>query len=97
MDPKFILISPVITERSLALGQFNRYTFWVATGATKNQIKTAVETQFSVHVESVRTQTYKSVAKRTGKKRLPTHTPKRKKAIVQLKTGETIKLFEING
>jgi large subunit ribosomal protein L23 len=97
MDSKYILKSPVITERSLGLGQFNRYTFWVDSRATKGQIKEAVQSQFSVTVESVRTQTYKGVEKRTGKKRLPTQTPKRKKAIIQLKTGQTIKLFEING
>ena len=90
-DPRDILIAPVISEKSYALLDQNKYTFLVAPDANKTQIKMAVEAVFGVKVTGVNT------ANRTGKttrtrfgmgKRADT-----KRAIVSLAVGDRIDLF----
>lgn len=90
-----ILIKPNITEKSMIAASLNQYTFKVNAKANKHQIKKAVEDQFGVNVLKINTtktkqSTHKSF--RTGK----AVTKKAiKKAIVTLKKGQTIKLFDI--
>lgn len=88
------LVKPIITEKSLGAASLGKYTFLVAKVANKNQIKEAVETQFGVEVTSVNTITAKGTSRRTGKRRLPGTSTTTKKAIVELKKGQTIALFE---
>jgi large subunit ribosomal protein L23 len=88
-----IIIKPVITERSMDLLQLGKYTFKVAKGVNKIQIKKAVEEVFGVKVASVNTMNCDGRKKRMG---LHTgFTPAYKKAIVTLKEGsKTIEFFD---
>jgi large subunit ribosomal protein L23 len=92
----FTIKKPIITEKTYQLASTgNAYTFEVATSATKNQIKEAIEEIFSVTVLAVRTLMYASRSKRVGKKRLLSQKKKVKRAIVTLKAGESIELFNL--
>jgi large subunit ribosomal protein L23 len=91
-DPRDIILSPVISEKSYALIEHNVYTFIVHPDSNKTQIKIAVERIFNVKVASVNT------ANRQGKrKRTRTSFGKRKgtkRAIVTLAPGsKPIDLF----
>lgn len=92
----FIIKKPVITEKSLMLATtLNTYTFEVERGAHKQEIKHAVEEMFNVKVESVNTIFGHRSSKKTGRKRLNSSVAKVKKALVKLKAGDTIALFDI--
>ncbi|MGI5901633.1 MAG: 50S ribosomal protein L23 [Desulfitobacteriia bacterium] len=90
-DARDVLISPVISEKSVGAIEENKYTFWVNTEANKIEIKSAVEKMFNVKVENVRTINVKGKEKRVG--RYTGKTAARKKAIVKLKEGNTIEGF----
>lgn len=93
----FIIKKPIITEKSLALANSdNVYTFRVATNANKNNIKVAIETLYKVDVVAVNTVMNQPEMKKTGKKRLATKQPKKKKAFVTIKDGQTIDLFDVS-
>jgi large subunit ribosomal protein L23 len=92
MDPSQILIRPVVSEKSYVLSAANRYTFRVHPDAHKTQIRQAVEQLFGVHVVDVRTLSVKSKPKRRGTTRGRTRVWK--KAIVQVRAGETIPIFQ---
>lgn len=93
-----LLRRAIITERSLALAnQENTYSFEVSVEATKHQIKTQLETLYQVEVVRVRTITKQGGERRTGRRRLASMQPKSKKALVTLKAGQTIKLFDLGG
>ena len=64
MDAHSIIIRPIVSERSYDLMEQNKYTFEVARGANKYQIKDAIEELFSVKVESVNTINVKPKKKR---------------------------------
>jgi large subunit ribosomal protein L23 len=92
-DPREVLKRPLLTEKA-TIGRETRreYAFEVSRDANKMEIRHAVESRFDVKVEAVRTI---SVA---GKKRTTRTTPGRrsdwKKALVTLREGETIDLYE---
>jgi len=92
-DPRKIIKMPLISEKStnLRLGQ-NKYVFKVDRKANKLQIKKAVEELFGVKVEDVTTMMMYGRPKRLG--RFEGRRPDWKKAMVKLKKGETIELFE---
>jgi len=89
-----ILRRPLITEKSNFQNEkLGRYVFEVANDASKTQIKEAVETIFEVKVEKVNTMVMP--AKRARKmRRIVNRTSQYKKAVVKLKIGDTIDLFE---
>jgi len=93
MDPRQIIIEPVVTEKStVAREMYNRYTFKVIPGATKHQIARAVEEIFDVTVLEVRTIRMEGKVKRLGR-----NIGRRsawKKAIVTLKEGDSVDFFE---
>lgn len=94
----FVLIQPVITEKSLMLAQTgNAYTFEVDRGVTKEQVKHAVEALYGVNVTSVNTIFGHRSLKLTGRRRMKRVQPKLKKAVVTLKQGQTIEIFDIQG
>jgi large subunit ribosomal protein L23 len=64
-DPRDVLISPVISEKSYGLLEDNKYTFIVAPHANKTEIKIAVQQVFGVKVVSVNTQNRPGKRKRT--------------------------------
>lgn len=87
-----IIIRPIISERSMQLVEENKYAFFVDKRANKVEIKKAVEELFDVGVEAVNTVNITGKKKRLG--RNFGRTPDRKKAIVTLKEGDKIELFE---
>ncbi len=95
--PETILIRPLITEKAMNLQERrNQYAFEVARDANKLEIKHAVETKFNVTVEKVRTINVKGKRKRLNTRRGMTFGRRSswKKAIVTLKEGDRIELFE---
>lgn len=91
-NPRDIIKKPVVTEKSMGLIDQNKYTFIVDKRANKIEIKEAVEDIFKVTVNEVRTVIVKGKVKRVG--RSVGKTPDVKKAIVTLKQGDKIELFE---
>jgi large subunit ribosomal protein L23 len=84
---------PLITEKSERAREENQqYAFEVHRDATKIQVKSAVEKLFNVHVTGVRTSIARGKNKRVG--RNVGRRPNWKKAVVTLKEGESIALFE---
>lgn len=92
VHPQDIIIKPIITEKSTALGEDSKYVFRVKSDANKVEIAKAVEALFKVTVVSVNTITVPGKLKRQG--RSQGLTPEWKKAIVTLKDGDRIPLFE---
>jgi len=87
-----ILLTPVVSEKSYSGIAENRYTFKVHPDAHKTQIRQAIEELFSVHVERVNIVKVQAKPKRRGLHKGTR--PGWKKAIVQVRTGETIEIFE---
>lgn len=85
-----VLIRPIKTEKSTKSG--NSFTFEVPVSAKKHQVKQAIEDSFKVNVFGVRTVHIKGKTRRF--KRVARQLPDFKKAIVSLKEGQTIPLFE---
>ena len=92
MDPRNVIIRPVISEKSYALIAEGKYTFRVDDRAHKTQIAQAVEEVFGVTVAGVRTAKVRSKPKRRGLQVGKTRAWK--KAVVQLAPGDRIELFE---
>lgn len=87
------MIKPIFSEKTLALSKIGRFTFKVARDLNKHQIKARIEELFPVNVISVSTINYKSGERRTLRGRTVKTAPF-KKAIVILKTGQSIDLWE---
>ncbi|UQA94693.1 50S ribosomal protein L23 [Streptomyces halobius] len=90
-DPRDVLVKPVVSEKSYALLDENKYTFIVDPRANKTQIKEAVQAVFSVKVTGVNTINRQGKRKRTRTgfgKRADT-----KRAIVTLAEGDRIDIF----
>ena len=92
MEPSHVVIRPVVSEKSYVLAAANRYTFRVHAQAHKTQIRQAVEALFDVHVVDVRTMSVKPKPKRRGVTRGRTRSWR--KAMVQLRAGESIPVFQ---
>lgn len=94
MTPEEIIKRPLIlTEKGNALRETeNQYLFEVARTANKTQIRSAIENLFQVKVEKVRTLIVRGHIRRMG--RGYAKTQNWKKAIVSLREGETIDIFE---
>ncbi|QSQ26941.1 50S ribosomal protein L23 [Pyxidicoccus parkwayensis] len=93
MNLNDVIKGPLITEKlDKAREKFRQYSFIVDRKATKHDVARAVETLFKVTVEGVRTNVVRGKVKRVGRnigKR-----PNFKKAVVTLKQGDSIELFE---
>ena len=87
-----ILLSPIITEKSSMLQESNKYVSKVHLGSNKIEIKRAVEEIFDVVVENVNVMKVKGKNKMYGRNK--TLTPSWKKAVVTLKLGDSISLYE---
>ena len=94
-DHRDILLAPVVSEKSYALLDENKYTFLVAPHANKTEIKIAVETVFKVNVTGVNTLNRQGKTRRTrygtGKR------PDTKRAIVTVADGQRIDIFSAPG
>ena len=93
-NPRLIIQEPVITEKSTILREGNKYAFRVDSKANKIQIRQAIESIFSVKVESVRTVNVPSKPKRQGL--LQGRRAGWKKAYVTLKVTTPLKLSKIS-
>jgi len=91
-----IIIRPIISEKSMSGVGNNTYTFVVAKMATKQSIKQAVQKLFNVHVLSIGTTIIKGKSIRTGAKRIEKKLQPMKKALIKIRAGEKIGLFESN-
>ena len=89
-NPRDVIIRPIVSEKSYNLIDQGKYTFEVAPGSNKTEIKQAVEVIFNVKVASVNTLNRIGKTKRTrfgmGKRK------DTKRAIITLKSG-SIDLF----
>jgi large subunit ribosomal protein L23 len=88
-----VIVGPVVTEKSSAAYQAHKeYAFRVHQDATKPQIRAAIETLFKVSVTDVRTLVVRARRRTLG--RYAGRRSSWKKAIVTLKEGDTIPVFE---
>jgi large subunit ribosomal protein L23 len=87
-----VLSKPLVTEKNAQLQALGKYVFEVAPKANKHQIKQAVETAFKVNVTAVNVITVPGKQRRIGRQQVLTQSWK--KAIVTLKPGDKIELFE---
>lgn len=87
------IVRPIITERSSeAFQERGEYTFEVAPTATKHAIKEAIERLFNVKVTDVWTMNARGKERRVGQ--AIGRRPHTKKAIVKLRDGDSIAIFE---
>lgn len=92
-----IIIRPLITEKMSNLtADQNKYGFLVIPSANKIEIAKAIQDKFNVHVVDIRTVNHPGKTKTQFRKggRFTGKTARYKKAIVTLREGETIDLFE---
>ena len=92
LETSQILIAPVVSEKSYRLIEERKYCFRVHEDAHKTQIRQAVEQLFDVKVEGVNIVKVQPKPKRRGYNKGTK--PGWKKAIVQVREGETIEIFE---
>jgi large subunit ribosomal protein L23 len=91
-SPRDVIIRPMVSEKSYARLELNRYTFLVSAEANKTEIKEAVQKIWDVRVLKVNTTNRKGKTKRfryTRGKR-----PDQKLAVVTLAEGDSIEIFE---
>ena len=91
-DPRDVILAPVVSEKSYSLLDMNAYTFYVHPEANKTEIRQAVEAIWDVKVVNVNTVNRKGKTKRfryTQGKR-----PDTKRAVVKLREGDKIEIFE---
>jgi large subunit ribosomal protein L23 len=87
-----VLRRPLITEKYTALQAQGKYAFEVAREATRTQVKDAVEGAFNVTVVGLNVMNVAGKRRRLGRRVLPAKPWK--KAVVTLKPGNKIELFE---
>jgi large subunit ribosomal protein L23 len=92
MHPYDVLRRPVVTEKNTAMQMQGKYVFEVADKVNKTQVKEAVETAFKVEVTQVNVITVHGKKKHMGRREV--QQPSWKKAVVTLKPGDKIELFE---
>ena len=92
LHPNEVLLAPVVSEKSYGLIEDRKYSFRVHPDAHKTQIRQAVEELFEVHVENVNILKVQAKPKRRGLSK--GIRPGWKKAIVQVREGEVIEIFE---
>jgi large subunit ribosomal protein L23 len=92
LHPSEVLIRPVVSEKSYEQITQNKYTFKVHPDAHKMQIRQAVEELFDVHVVNVNILKVQPKPKRRGVYK--GIRPGWKKAVVQLKQGDSIEIFQ---
>jgi large subunit ribosomal protein L23 len=92
LNVREVLLAPVVTEKAYAGVERSKYAFRVHPDAHKTQIRQAVEELFDVKVERVNVSMVQSKPKRRGVHRGTK--PGWKKAIVQLRAGDSIEIFQ---
>ena len=92
MHASQVILAPIVSEKSYAASVTGSYTFRVHSDAHKTQIRQAVEELFDVKVERVNIVKVQAKPKRRGL--IKGTRPGWKKAVVQLRAGDTIEIFE---
>jgi len=92
LHPNEVLLAPVVSEKSYNLIDQRKYAFKIHPDAHRTQVRQAVEEMFAVHVERVNILKVQAKPKRRGL--IKGTRPGWKKAIVQVREGETIPIFE---
>ena len=92
LHPNEVLLAPVVSEKSYSLIDDRKYSFRVHPNAHKTQIRQAVEELFNVHVTNVNV--VKVPSKPKQRRQIKGRKPGWKKAIVQVRQGEAIEIFE---
>ena len=87
-----IVLAPIVSEKSYHGSVHGKYTFRVHENAHKTQVRQAIEELFEVHVVKVNILKVQAKPKRRGL--IKGTKPGWKKAVVQLKPGETIEVFQ---
>ena len=91
-SPRDVIIRPVVSEKSYAGLEANRYTFLVHPDANKTEIKEAIQKIWNVRVLGVNTMNRKGKVKKqrfvTGRR------SDQKRAVVTLAAGDSIEIFE---
>lgn len=87
-------MKPIITETTMNLAKKNWFTFSVPPDLNKNMIRRNVEKVFGVNVVEIKTIVVKGKSKRSLKSRIVKKKPDWKKAMVRLKEGQKIDIFE---
>lgn len=90
-----IILRPLVNEKSMSLTKNNFYTFVVAKEATKYQIQQAITQKFKVDVISLRTINTATKRKTQRTRKGYYQVASFKKAIVKIKAGQKIALFEV--
>lgn len=90
-----VIIRPLITEKSMGGTSFGQFAFQVDRQATKRQIAQAVKHLFKVDPVKVQTMRVKGKTRRSLRTRKESRLPDWKKALVTLKEGQKIDLFEV--
>ncbi len=94
MDPRDVIVEPVVSEKSYGLLDADAYTFTVHPRANKVQIRQAVESIFGVRVVKVNTLNRKGKRQRNRRTLTYGRRPDTKRAVVTLAEGDRIELFE---
>ncbi|HYM65354.1 MAG TPA: 50S ribosomal protein L23 [Candidatus Sulfotelmatobacter sp.] len=94
MEALRVIISPLISEKSMTDASTGRYTFKVVKEASKLDIKKAIEEKFKVNVIKLSTVIVKGRKIRTGAKRIESSKSSFKKAVATLKKDQKISIFD---
>ena len=92
LHPNEVLLAPVVSEKSYGLIEQGKYAFRVHPDAHRTQVRQAVEELFNVHVVGVNMLKVQPKPKRRGLSK--GIRPGWKKAIVQVRAGESIPVFQ---
>ena len=92
MHPYQVLLRPIVTEKSTQLQERDKYVFQIALKANKVMVREAVQKAYDVKVTSVNIVRTPGKVKRFGPRMVKQ--PGTKKAIITLKQGDRIQIFE---
>lgn len=95
MELTKVILGPVISEKSIGNTAINRYTFYINKNATKNEVSLAVEKQYKVDVLDVKVINIRGKKVQFGKKRIKGKRNDKRKAIVTIKAGQKIEIFDL--
>lgn len=87
-----ILVKPLVSEKNTLMAQENKYAFEVSMGATKNEIKKAINAVYNV--EPIKVNIISNSGKEVRFRRVIGRRKDWKKAIVTLKEGDKIEIYE---
>ncbi|MGA2911104.1 MAG: 50S ribosomal protein L23 [Candidatus Levyibacteriota bacterium] len=97
MDALNVILGPIISEKSMNDASHGKYTFKVSVKAGKKDIQKAVEEKYKVNAVRIATITIKGRSVKAGAKRTEITRSPFKKAIVTVRAGQKIAIFDTSG